>query len=217
MQALACDASLDTLLDVARLVSHDVLAGAEAAAPALLGCILVREHRGVRRAGVIVETEAYLQEEPACHAFRGRTRRNATLFGRAGLAYVYRIHRSHCVNVVTGPQGRGEAVLVRALEPITGLPAMERARRRATVGAATPRGFALTSGPGKLCQALGIDLAMNGVDLLAAPSAKPRLYLLARAYAPRVCVSPRIGVSHGRDLPFRFFVDGNPWVSRRTR
>ena len=204
----------DVLLDVSRALPRDLLADARAAGPALLGCILVREHRGVRRAGVIVEAESYLQEEPACHAFRGRTRRNATLFGRAGLAYVYRIHRSFCVNVVTGAEGRGEAVLVRALEPIDGVAAMERARRRATLGDVAPRGTALTNGPGRLCQAMGIDLALDGVDLLAPASPKPRLYLLARAYDPRIRVSPRIGISQARDLPLRFFVEGNAWVSR---
>jgi DNA-3-methyladenine glycosylase len=82
---------------------RDLLVDARTAAPELLGCMLVREHRGVRRAGIIVETEAYPHDDPACHAFRGRTRRNATLFGPAGRAYVYRIHRSYCFNVVTGP------------------------------------------------------------------------------------------------------------------
>jgi DNA-3-methyladenine glycosylase len=201
-------------LDAARALTRDVLADARSAAPALLGCILVREVRGVRRAGMIVETEAYLQEEPACHAYRGRTRRNASLFGRAGHAYVYRIHRSHCFNVVTGSEGRGEAVLVRALEPIEGVAAMERARRRATVGAGAPRGVALTSGPGRLCQALAIDLGLDGIDLLAPAGTKPRLYLLARAYEPRVHVSKRIGISQARDLLLRFTVEGNRWVSR---
>jgi DNA-3-methyladenine glycosylase len=208
-------ACTDALLDVSRALPRALLADARAAGPALLGCILVREHRGVRRAGVIVETEAYFQEEPACHAFRGRTRRNATLFGRAGLAYVYRIHRSFCVNVVTGPEGRGEAVLVRELEPLDGVQAMERARRRATVGATAPQGAVLTNGPGRLCQAMGIDLALDGADLLARPAAGRRLYLLAHAYEPRIGVSPRIGISQARDLPLRFFVQDNEWVSRR--
>jgi DNA-3-methyladenine glycosylase len=195
-------------------VTPELLADARTAAPGLLGCVLVRELRGVRRAGIIVETEAYLQEEPACHAHRGRTARNASLFARAGRAYVYRIHRSYCFNVVTGREGSGEAVLVRALEPLEGIRAMERARRRATVGAIAPHGTALTNGPGRLCQALGIDLSLDGADLLAPVRAKPRVYLLGRVYAPRVRVTSRIGISQARDLPLRFFVDGNPWVSR---
>jgi DNA-3-methyladenine glycosylase len=183
------------------------------AAPALLGCVLVREHRGVRRAAVIVETEAYPHDDPACHAFRGRTRRNAALFGRAGRAYVYRIHRSHCFNVVTGPEGRGEGVLVRAVEPLEGIDAMTRARRRATVGSAAPRGAALTNGPGKLCQALGIDLALDGADLLDGHTSS-RVYLLARAIEPRIGVSVRIGISQAREKRLRFYVEANPYVSR---
>jgi DNA-3-methyladenine glycosylase len=189
-----------------------VLADAETAAPALLGCVLVREHRGVRRAGIIVETEAYPDGDPAGHAYRGRTARNATMLGCAGLAYVYRIHRSYCVNVVTGPEGRGEAVLVRALEPIEGAAAIERARRRATVGCAPPRGTALTNGPGKLCQALDIDLRLDGSDLLG--GAGSQLRVLARASTPPVMVSVRIGISQAREKLLRFTIEGNPWVSR---
>jgi DNA-3-methyladenine glycosylase len=192
---------------------RDLLADARTAAPELLGCVLVREHRGVRRAGVIVETEAYFQEEPACHAFRGRTPRNASLFRSAGRAYVYRIHRSHCFNVVTGPEGRGEAVLVRALEPVEGIDAMTRARRRATVGAAAPYGLALTNGPGKLCQALGIDLAFDGAVLIE-PGSASRLYLLPHVLVPRIAVSERIGISQAREERLRFYVEANPFVSR---
>ena len=192
---------------------RDVLVDARTAAPELLGCILVREHRGIRRAGVIVETEAYPYDDPACHGYRGRTRRNATLFGRAGHAYVYRIHRSHCFNVVTGPEGRGEGVLVRALEPLDGVEAMRRARRRASVGTIAPRGASVTNGPGKLCQALGIDLALDGAELLD-DHGSGRVYLLPRAFVPRIAVSVRVGISQARDERLRFYVETNRFVSR---
>jgi DNA-3-methyladenine glycosylase len=136
------------------------------------------------------------------------------LFGAAGTAYVYRIHRSHCFNVVTGDSGCGQAVLVRALEPLAGLAAMQRARRRSTVGRAAPRGVAVANGPGKLCQALGIDLRFDGVDLLAPSADRPKVYLLARAHEPRFAVSARIGISQAVEAPLRFFVLGNAWVSR---
>jgi DNA-3-methyladenine glycosylase len=192
---------------------RDLLVDARTAAPELLGCVLVREHRGVRRAGIIVETEAYPYDDPACHAFRGRTRRNGVMFGRAGRAYVYRIHRSHCFNVVTGPEGRGEGVLVRALEPVEGVAAMSRARRRATVGAAAPNGIAIANGPGKLCQALGIDLTLDGVELLG-DDRSSRLYLLPRAFDPVIGISVRIGISRAREKRLRFYVEANRFVSR---
>jgi DNA-3-methyladenine glycosylase len=201
-------------IHLANVLARRVLRDAEIAAPALLGCILVREDARGRRAGLIVETEAYMQDDPACHGYRGRTQRNAALFGRAGSAYVYRIHRSHCFNVVTGVEGRAEAVLIRALEPIDGVATMERARRRASVGDVAPRGVGLSNGPGKLCQALGIDLRFDGVDLLARDGDGSGLYLLARAFDPPIGVSTRIGISQARERRLRFFIEGNSWVSR---
>jgi DNA-3-methyladenine glycosylase len=168
----------------------------------------------VLRAGMIVETEAYTQDDPACHAYRGRDARNGSLFSAAGSAYVYRIHRSFCFNVVTGARDCGQAVLVRALEPLAGVEAIARARRRATVGRSAPCGVALANGPGKLCQGLGIDLRFDGADLLAPPAAAPKLYLLARTYVPRVAISVRIGISQAVDAPLRFFVPDSDWVSR---
>lgn len=200
----------------------DVLQDAEAAAAWLVGCRIVRATPSGKRVAVIVETEAYLPDDPACHGFSGRTERNAAMFGPAGTAYVYRIHRSHCFNVVTGPEGSGQAVLVRAVEPLAGLEAMRRARRGATVGASPPDGVALTNGPGKLCQALGIDLRFDGATLLparaqdaAVATSASGLFLLPRTQAaPPLARSPRIGISKARDLPLRFFVRGSPWVSR---
>ncbi len=182
----------------------------EKAARGLLGCTLVHAHpRGLMRA-VIVETEAYLPDDPACHAFAGTTERNRTMFGPPGHAYVYRIHRSCCLNVVTGPAGTGQAVLIRAVEPVAGRETMAALRREATVGRKPLRDADLTNGPGKLCQALGITLDLDGHDLLGGRA----LRLEPRGHVPRIGVSTRIGISRARDLPLRFFVVDNPWVSR---
>jgi DNA-3-methyladenine glycosylase len=192
-----------------------VLADVTDAARFLLGCVLVRvSPEGVRKAR-IVETEAYPHDDPACHAYRGETARNRSMFAEAGRAYVYRIHRSHCFNVVTGPRLRGEAVLVRAVEPVEGIELMQAARERASVGAAMPIGTALTNGPGKLCQALEIDAALDGSNLLDAAPGSP-LHLLPRDRAPRIVVSTRIGISRSTDARLRFCEAGNPWVSRRA-
>ena len=180
-----------------------------AAAPALLGSLLVRELAGERLVGRIVETEAYLAEDdPACHAHRGETPRNRAMFGEPGHAYVYRIYGlHHCVNVVTEPAGRGAAVLIRALEPLQGLETMAGLRGS----------LALTDGPGKLCQALGIDRALDQADL----TREGALYLLRPVTAPPepVETSARIGITLAADRPWRFFLAGNRWVSkgRRTR
>ena len=194
-----------------------LLADTTEAAQALLGAVL--EHRTAEgvTAGRIVETEAYLWDDPACHASRGETPRNRPMFGPPGRAYVYRIYGIHdCFNVVTGPRGRGEAVLIRALEPLAGLDLM-RARR----GTADIR--ALCNGPGKLVQALGIDRHASGVDLRTGPL---RL-LTADSYSSPVSATgkpealsgilralPRVGISVAVDLPLRFFREGNPWVSK---
>ena len=161
---------------------------------------------GVLTAGVIVETEAYRgADDPASHAATrgGRTERNAAMFGPPGRAYVYRIYGMHwCVNVVTGAEGEPQAVLIRALDPLLG--EGEMARRRA--GASD-----LASGPGRLCQALGITGALYGHDLRLPP-----LELRAgwRIPDPEVAVSGRIGVRAAHDWPLRFYVRGNPAVSR---
>lgn len=159
------------------------------AARALLGHILVRRGPGhLLRAGRIVETEAYTCDDPASHSFRGATARNRSMFCSPGAAYVYLIYGMHCcLNVVSGEEGRGEAVLIRALEPVEGLEAMREARaaarmrrsRSAPDGRSSGNGTAggaisgerlrtttwLCSGPGKLCQALSIDRSFDGVDL----------------------------------------------------
>jgi DNA-3-methyladenine glycosylase len=171
-------------------------------AQALIGCVV--EHDGA--AGVIVETEAYHDSEPACHAFVGVTPRTATLFGPPGRAYVYRSYGIHALlNAVCEPEGIGAAVLIRALEPLDGIAAM-RARR------GVQRDQDLCSGPGKLTQALGIELRHNGGDLARGP-----VLIHAREAAwrePRILASERIGITKAVELPWRFSVAGNPHVSR---
>jgi DNA-3-methyladenine glycosylase len=193
-------------LQDATLWTPDALAGETLAiAPALLGSYLVRELDGQWLVGRIVETEAYLSEgDPACHAYKRETPRNRVMFGDPGMAYVYKIYGLyHCVNVVTEAKGRGAAVLIRALEPIAGLEAMADRRNGSRD---------LTNGPGRLCLALGIDTALNGVDLT-----RPGPLYLLRPPAPPdevVATSPRIGITQGAEFPWRYFYRGNRWVSK---
>lgn len=193
-----------------RRAPRDFFARAPAdVARALLGAVLVhREATGVT-AGRIVEVEAYLpRDDPGSHSFRGRTERNASMFARAGTAYVYRIYgMHHCVNVVTGDVGSGEAVLLRALEPLAGLERM-RARRRCE------RDRDLCRGPGRLASALAIDLALDRSDLVRGPLS---IWLPAVERTDAIATSVRIGLTKGADLPLRFFVVGSPHVSRNAR
>lgn len=189
------------------------LASAITAAPALLGCVLARRTEEGLRLARIVETEAYPADDPACHAFRGPTRRNVAMFGRRGSAYVYRIHRSYCFNVVTGGVRSGEAVLVRAVEPIDGLALMVQARERSTAGQRAPDGYGITNGPGKLCQALDIDLNLNGVDLLRGGADSP-LALLPGPRLQTIVSTPRIGISVAKTAKLRFVIRRSPWASR---
>ena len=171
----------------------------------LVGCVL--EHAGC--SGLIVETEAYHDSEPACHAFVGLTQRTATLFGPPGRAYVYRSYGIHALlNAVCEPEGVGAAVLIRALEPLDGIELM-RARR----GVEAVRN--LCSGPGKLTQALGIGLHDNGVDL-----ATGSVRITARPAAWReveVSVDRRIGITKAMELPWRFCAAGSRFLSRPVR
>ncbi len=187
-----------------------LLSDTTSAARALLGAVL--EHRtdeGVT-AGRIVETEAYLCDDPACHASRGETPRNRPMFGPPGRAYIYLIYGMHrCFNVVTGPVGTGEAVLIRALEPLVGLDLMRQRR-----GLEDVRN--LCNGPGKLVQALGLGpdhnalrLSQGPLRLLAADS-----YPVSRPVAAPIIAGPRIGISVAMDIPLRFYPAGNSWVSK---
>ena len=171
-------------------------------APELIGATLLVDGVG----GTIVEVEAYDQDDPASHAFRGRTARTASMFGPPGHAYVYRSYGIHwCLNLVCAEEGRAEAALVRALEPTSGLEAMRERR-----GLAAAR--ALCSGPGKLCQALGITRVLDGL-----PLDEPPFELRPRAAEVEIVTGPRIGISRARELPWRYALAGSPFLSRAVR
>jgi DNA-3-methyladenine glycosylase len=183
----------------------------------LLGLVLVHKRRGVLTSGVIVEVEAYIGEnDPACHAAPGPTRRNAPLYGTPGHAYVYLNYGIYSlVNVVTEASGSPAAVLIRALEPLEGIDVMRRRRARAAKGRrALPNAGALPPdgicrGPGNLTMAMGISLAENRLDLLG-----DRLYVEDRGLrVGPIAWGPRIGIRVGTDAPWRAWVRGHPAVS----
>ena len=172
-------------------------------APDLIGVTLLVDGVG----GRIVEVEAYDQDDPASHGFRGRTARNAVMFGAAGVAYVYRSYGVHwCLNVVCAGPGRADAALIRALEPTHGLDVM-RGRR----GVDAER--SLASGPGKLCQAIGVTREHDGL-----PLDEPPFELLPRAAgAPPIVQGPRIGITRATELSWRYGLEGSPYLSRPLR
>jgi DNA-3-methyladenine glycosylase len=176
-----------------------------AVARELIGCTVTHGET----AGVIVETEAYHESEPACHAFIGLTPRTSTLFGPPGRAYVYRSYGVHALlNAVCEPEGVGAAVLIRALHPTAGVEAM--ARRRGVEPVLD--GEELCSGPGKLTQALGIRLGENGGDLAVGP-----IVITPRAgewLCPEIVAGTRIGINRAVELPWRFCAAGSSHVSR---
>ena len=172
-------------------------------APELIGATLLVDGVG----GTIVEVEAYDQDDPASHGFRGMTARTASMFGPPGHAYVYRSYGIHwCLNLVCAEEGRSEAALVRALEPTAGLEAMRERR-----GLEAER--ALCSGPGKLCQALGITRVLDGL-----PLDEPPFELRPRADgAPEIATGPRIGITRAAQLPWRYGLAGSRYLSRPIR
>jgi DNA-3-methyladenine glycosylase len=177
----------------------------------LLGTYVVRTLDSQLLIGKIVETEAYLPvNDPAAHAHNGETLRTKILFGEPGRSYVYRIHRSHCLNVVTERIGTPGCVLIRAVEPIAGIPLMHDVRKTATLRD-------LTNGPGKVCEAFQISRALNGVDLTSPDS----VLTLVRGDHDRASlsieVSTRVGISKATHLPLRFYLKGNAFVSRPAR
>lgn len=177
------------------------------AAKRLLGCELERilPDGHVLRVR-IVETEAYDENDPGSHTYRGKTLRNSIMFGPAGFLYVYFIYgMHHCCNVVTGPDGHGEAVLIRAVEPITGESEIIGRRHGAT-------GKNVTNGPSKLCEALGITRELNGHDLSRQPV---RLHIKPALADTEIIQTTRIGLRLGADTPWRFYVKDNPYVSKR--
>jgi DNA-3-methyladenine glycosylase len=190
------------------------LRGAVEVARALLGCTLVALDEQGPRAGVVVEVEAYLQDDPASHSFRGPTPRNSSMWAQGGVLYVYRSHGLHsCANFATGPAGRGEAVLVRALRPVEGLDRMRGTRLAARPGA-TPADEELCRGPGNLARALWISSSDDGLDACA-PDA--RVFVLQRAAPPPSLRGARIGIARAADLPLRWFVAGERCVSAHKR
>ncbi|HLI49197.1 MAG TPA: DNA-3-methyladenine glycosylase [Chthonomonas sp.] len=189
----------------------------------LLGMLLIRREPEALLIGRICEVEAYTQEDPASHSYRGLTDRNRWMFGPAGHAYVYRIYGvHHCFNVVTGEEGVGEAVLIRAVEPLCGQEQMALRRRLSEKGVVlsellTQKRWlrALCSGPARLCEAFGIDTTFNGVDLMNPQSplflAKERQTEVAHAPIIATC---RVGITQGRDRPWRFLWGDSPFISR---
>lgn len=175
----------------------------------LIGTVLLRRDRLGMRAAQIVEVEAYLaQDDPASHSFRGLTKRNRSMFGRAGLAYVYTIHAKFCLNAVTEASGVGSAVLIRAAEPLVGVERMQQLRN-------TTDKRNLLSGPAKLCAAYELDRSWDGWDLTGGK----RIWIASGEVKPsdQVIASRRIGISKNAAAPLRFCLAGSRYLSRPAR
>ncbi|MDB6017775.1 MAG: 3-methyladenine glycosylase [Pedosphaera sp.] len=188
---------------------------AEVVASQLLGHYLIRNTPHGPCGGAIVETEAYLTDDPAAHSFVGLTSRNRVMWDAAGYSYVYFIYGNHfCFNAVCRPKGIAEAVLVRAVEPLAGLDIMRAHRPVANLRD-------LTNGPGKLCAAMDIDLNLNGADLCDEKSPlfiaeNPALKYFLKDHGP-VVTTTRIGITRAAALPLRFYLESSLFVSRRVR
>lgn len=202
--------------------NHDTMTMAQL----LLGCELVHEstEEGTT-AGIIVETEAYITGDPACHAYRRQTTRNAAMFGPAGTLYVYQIYNHYnCINIVAGPEGVGEAVLIRALQPTEGIELMGTRRNEAfktgfaryrnnTIDPTTADGERnLANGPGKLTIALGISRSEHNFSSLTTGAISIRGPVL---HDFDMVTTTRIGLTYGADLPYRFYVKGNRYISKK--
>jgi DNA-3-methyladenine glycosylase len=172
----------------------------------LLGCVLVREHDGHVMRAKIVETEAYDASDAASHSFKGPTPRTQVMFGPSGYAYVYFTYGMHyCMNIVTGKEGEGSAVLIRAVEPISGHEQFSK-NRKGIIGPG------VSNGPAKLCQAMGIDKRLDSHDLRKGVL---RLVRGERVDDSRVVTTTRIGISQSSELPWRFYIKDNPYVSKK--
>ena len=172
----------------------------------LLGKILVKEMDGKITSGIIVETEAYLKNDPASHSFSRRTKRNVVMFEKPGLAYVYFTYGMYyCFNITSGKKGDGEAVLIRALEPVKGLDIMIKRRRIDILQK-------LCNGPAKLAIAMGIDKNDYGKNLIT-----NNIYLEMNTCEEKIEIikTTRIGIKKGLELPYRFYIKGNIFVSKR--
>ena len=181
----------------------------------LLGKVLVHRRQSAVTSGLIVEVEAYIgEDDPACHAAPGPTRRNEPLYGPPGFSYVYLNYGIHClVNVVTEAEGAPAAVLIRALEPLDGIPTMRRRRTRTAKGRRTVSTADLCRGPGNLTMAMGITLEEDWVDLLGS-----RLFVEDRGLsAGAIAWGPRIGIRVGTDRAWRAWIGGHGAVSAQQR
>jgi DNA-3-methyladenine glycosylase len=173
-------------------------------APLLLGCELIRSFAEGQVRVRIVETEAYDQYDAASHSFAGQTRRNAVMFGPAGFLYVYFTYGMHyCCNVVTGNLHEGQAVLIRAVQPLDGLGLLQAHRTGVSE-------LSLTNGPAKLCQAMGIDKQLNGHDLRHPPLQLRKILLNVNE---TITTTTRIGIRKAIEQPMRFYISSNPYVS----
>ncbi len=186
----------------------------------LLGKVIVRRLRsGNELRGIIVEVEAYLAKgDPASHSHAGPGKKNASMFLGPGTLYVYPIHSRHCLNIVSEPTGQGAAVLVRALEPIAGVESMRQLRSLPEKAAGIQAMARLTRGPGRLCEALGVDRRLDGLDLINSRCfwlEEPPKFIEDMAWQPRQ--SCRIGLSKAQSRQLRWFVDGNYFVSGCAR
>ncbi|MCE7072404.1 DNA-3-methyladenine glycosylase [Dyadobacter sp. CY327] len=204
----------DSILPLSFYAAYDTRSLAEK----LLGCELVHESPDGVTSGIIVETEAYLSDDPACHAYNRRTARTEPMYGVAGTSYVYLIYGMYeCFNVVSNHEGIGEAVLIRALQPVKGIELMEL-RRSLIPGKTAPKIRTkqlkvneLCKGPGNLARAMGIERSLhNNILLTGAP-----LYIQDREVQDlEIGSSVRIGINVGKELLYRFYIKDNPFVSK---
>ncbi len=191
------------ITDISTLLQLDTLSLSKE----LLGWTLTLSSEEGTTSGIIVETEAYLQDDPACHAYRKKSTRNAPMFGQAGTIYVYQIYGMHyCVNIACNQENIGEAVLIRALEPTQGIELMQERRNSLILKN-------LCSGPAKLVQAMGIHKDMNFWTIQQSNlSILPPQSNIAEN---DIVTTTRIGITQGADLPYRFYIKNNPFISRR--
>jgi DNA-3-methyladenine glycosylase len=205
----------DSVLDFKPLPRSFYEPSAKVVAPRLLGHWLIRRTENGFAGGHIVETEAYVKNDPASHAYVGMTNRNRTMWGESGRVYVYLIYGFYfCFNTVCCPRGEAEAVLIRAVDVVYGREWMQQNRL-------VPHEFQLTSGPGKLGVALKIDRSLDGVDLCDGSSPifvaeNPHIRSLRRKLGP-IITTTRIGLTQAADWPLRYYLEKSPFVSKRLR